>query len=244
MEISIICVYNDRDVLENHLLKSLEKQTIEYELILLDNTLNKFNSSAEALNYGGRKAKGQYLMFIHQDFEFCFNTALIEILNTLKTLENIGIAGVAGKYSRNCVSNIYEGQPPVRAGQIHITDPVEVQIIDECVIIIPKKIFEKLQFDEVTCDNWHLYAHDYCLAAKRAGYKVYVLPIAGYHASDGNSFNSKAYYPTLKKFIEKYKNDYKWINTTAAGSWATFYPLSIQILYFKTLSSIGKKLKR
>ena len=67
--ISVICVYNDHDVLDEYLLGSLEKQESSYELILVDNTPNKFKSAAEALNYGGNKANGKYIMFAHQDLE-------------------------------------------------------------------------------------------------------------------------------------------------------------------------------
>ena len=52
--LSIICVYNNRDILEKYLLNSLKVQSIEYELILIDNTSGKFNSAAKALNYGGK----------------------------------------------------------------------------------------------------------------------------------------------------------------------------------------------
>ena len=65
--ISIVCVYNNKEILNKYLIKSLESQTEDYELILLDNTQNKFNSAAKALNNGGRKAKGDYIMFVHQD---------------------------------------------------------------------------------------------------------------------------------------------------------------------------------
>jgi hypothetical protein len=35
-----------------------------YELILVDKIQNKFKSAAQALNYGGKKAKGEYIMFV------------------------------------------------------------------------------------------------------------------------------------------------------------------------------------
>ena len=56
--ISIVCVYNNERTLKNVLLKSLENQTVEFELITLDNRDNRFKSAAEALNDGGAKAKG------------------------------------------------------------------------------------------------------------------------------------------------------------------------------------------
>ena len=69
--ISIICVFNDKKVLNECLLESLKNQTANYELILIDNTNRKFKSASEALNYGAKKAKGNYLMFVHQDMFLC-----------------------------------------------------------------------------------------------------------------------------------------------------------------------------
>lgn len=233
MTISIICVYNDIAILEKYLLKSLKNQSIRYELILLDNTSGKYNSAAAALNFSGFRANGKYLMFVHQDFKLGSNTWLEEAENILSNLEKFGVAGVAGKSTRKCISNIKENIPPVLAGSIQITKSKEVQTIDECLIIVPKNLFNKTQFDKFTCDNWHLYASDYCLTVKKLGYKIYVLPLDGYHASPGSSFSSKTYYPTLKKIVKKHKKDYKWIYTTT-GSWNTIIPISLQIFYQKT----------
>ncbi len=70
MDFSIVCVYNNVEILNQYLLESLKSQTILYELILLDNSCNKYKSAAEALNYGGERAKGRYIMFVHQDIKF------------------------------------------------------------------------------------------------------------------------------------------------------------------------------
>ncbi len=234
---SIICVYNNKDVLDEHLLK-LDTQTTYYDLILIDNTTEKFKSAAEALNFGGKKAKGEYLMFIHQDFDLCSDTWIEDAEKIMDKLENVGVAGVAGKYNRNLISNIKTGYPPVLAGPIQIKGPEKVQTLDECLFIIPKEIFNKIQFDEAVCDNWHLYATDYCLAVKKTGYDVYVLPLGGYHASPGYSFTPEAYYSTLKKLVKKYKGDYKWIYTST-GSWSTVYPLFLQIAYQKLYYWLG-----
>lgn len=228
--IAIICVYNNRDNLNDYLLKGLKNQSVDYELILIDNTHGKFTSAAEALNYGWKNAKGKYLMFIHQDYELDSDTWLEETEEILNNIKNLGVAGVAGKYDRNCISNIKTGLPPALAGPIQIKEPKKIQTLDECLIIIPKKIFENIQFDEITCDNWHLYATDYCLTVKKKGYDAYVIPMGGYHASPGYSFSEEDYYSTVQKLRKKHKNDYKWIYTTT-GSWSTVYPLFLQIFY-------------
>lgn len=230
--ISIICVYNNKNILIDYLLKSLKNQNKDYELILIDNSKWKFKSAAEALNYGGNKAKGKYLIFIHQDYDLANDNWLDKAGKFLENLDNLGIAGVAGKYDRNMISNIRTGFPPILAGPIQIKEPKKVQTLDECLVIIPKNIFKKINFDEVVCDNWHLYGTDYCLSVKKAGYDVYVIPMAGYHASPGYSFSAEEYYSTLQKLIQKHKKDHKWI-FTSTGSWSTVYPLFLQITYQK-----------
>ena len=57
------------EALNKYLLKSLNSQTALYELILVDNTQKKFKSASEALNYGGEKATGKYIIFTHQDVD-------------------------------------------------------------------------------------------------------------------------------------------------------------------------------
>jgi len=72
--ISVVCVYNNKTILEDCLLKSLHVQTTEYESILVDNTEGRFKSASKALNFGAGNAKGKYVMFVHQDVDLCSNS--------------------------------------------------------------------------------------------------------------------------------------------------------------------------
>jgi hypothetical protein len=223
--ISVICVYNNREILDNYLLKSLKDQTKDYELILIDNTKNKFKSAAEALNYGGNKAKEKYLMFVHQDINLCSNKFLEELQVMLNVIPDLGIAGVAGKLDKRTITNIKQGSPPKNAGYT-LNSPLEVQTLDECLFIIPKNVFDKLKFDEEVCSGWHLYAVDYSLSVKMLNFKIFVLPLFLYHKSYGYSF-SDDYYSILKKLLNKHKKNYKNIYTTM-GDWNSSYPLFFQ----------------
>ena len=228
--ISIVCVYNNKEILDNYLLKSLKNQTVDYELIVLNNIKGQFKSAAEALNHGGKKAKGKYIMFVHQDVDLCSNTWLEKIEKVLDELPNLGIAGVAGKKDEKGVMTVIKhGNPPKHAGSITIKKPEQVQTLDECLVLIPKSVFDMLQFDEEVCDGWHLYAVDYCLSIKKRGFNVYVIPMFVYHRSPGYSF-SEEYYLTLEKVLKKHKKHYKRIYTTM-GNWSTLYPLSIQRIW-------------
>ncbi|NLJ39338.1 MAG: family 2 glycosyl transferase [Candidatus Atribacteria bacterium] len=242
--ISVICVFNDRDVLEKYLLKSLNTQSVEFELILLDNVNGKFKSAPEALNYGGNKANGDNLMFIHQDVDLKSDTWLEDVEKEIEKLENCGIAGVAGVPENGVLkSNIENGIPPNKPGE-EINTPIPVQTLDECLVIIPRSVFQEYQFDE-TLNGWHLYSVDYCLNIIKQGFNVYVMPAYIYHRSY-MIYYSKDYYRLLKILFDKYRDDYEKIYTSC-GAWNTSYPvkwylfLNTRIGFF--IKSLVDKLK-
>lgn len=242
--ISIVCVYNDKDILDNYLIRSLKDQTVVYELILINNTNGKFRSAAEALNYGGQKARGKYIMFVHQDVDLSSNTWLEDVEKILKSLDKLGVAGVAGKSEnrKGVITNIKHGSDHRLVGKIQIKEPIKVQTVDECLFIVPKSLFQKISFDENVCDDWHLYAVEYCLNTRKLGYNIYVIPVYVYHKS-GGSF-SKKYYKVLNKVIKKHGKYYKTIHTTM-GDWDTrhFIILKFEIICFwRQIKSLLRKL--
>ncbi len=221
--ISVICVYNDRDLLDKYLLKSLKTQSVKYELILLDNTKQKFKSAPEALNYGGNKAKGDHLLFVHQDVDLKSDARLKNIEEIMDGLNNCGIAGVAGIQMNEykIKSNIENGIPPIPVGE-KIKIPTEVQTLDECLVIIPKSVFQTYKFDEKLV-GWHLYTVDYCLNIKKQGFNVYVLPTYIYHRSYMLHYPQE-YYELLEIIFDKYKDHYKRIHS-CCGVYNTSYPM-------------------
>lgn len=244
--ISIVCVYNKEKIFNDFLLKSLNNQTAEFELIGIDNTTNKFKSAAEALNFGGKKASNKYIVFAHQDVSFLSESWLEDAERFLNSISNLGIAGVAGM-SESGGSNSERGRNIITHGTPsevwpwgnQIQKPEPVQTLDECLVIVPKSTFNVLEFDEKTCNGWHLYAVDYCLAAKERGFRVYVLPMELYHLSSAVSnkkFQSLMgplpddYYEILDKLIKKHRVKFKRIYTTC-GDWSTSYPAALQRSY-------------
>ena len=259
--ISIVCVYNNEQLLSKCLLQRLKHQTAQFELITIDNTKRTFKSAAEALNYGGRKAHGKYIMFIHQDIRLGLNTWIDDAEKTLDSLPNLGVAGVVGKRKGGGVSSITYGIPPSTAGSI-VKEQVAVETIDECLIIIPQSVFDVLKFDEITCDSWHLYAVDYCLSSKLLGLETYVLPLPAYHlSSDGTPvptllidlliskfpigqqyFLPKEYYETLKKVLKKHRK-YTPKIYTVSGDWTATGPFVLQRALHWMRANIGKILR-
>ncbi|MFA4983516.1 MAG: glycosyltransferase, partial [Candidatus Micrarchaeia archaeon] len=160
--ITVVCVYNDKKTMSDCLLRGLKAQAAKHELIALDNTKGRFKSAAEALNYGGNKARGKYVMFVHQDVSLPSPNMLGEIEKTLDGLPNLGIAGAAGISGEtgHVASNIMHGKPPWTAGKLRIKAPMKMQTLDECLLLVPRSVFKTLKFDEQVCNDWHLYAVD------------------------------------------------------------------------------------
>lgn len=231
---SIICVYNNEEILENYLTKSLKSQTEYYELILVDNRHNKFKSASSALNYGAKQAHGDYFVFAHQDINFSDENWIETTIKQLNELENIGIVGVAGKTTDSIVrSNIKQGLTPVDVSPYKINKAEKASTLDECLFIIPKDVFEQNPLNERECDNWHLYAVDYVYYIKEKGFDAYIIPSILEHRSKGASM-SEDYYVTLTKLQKKYLK--RGLIRTCMGDWFTFIPVSIQ-RYIKKFKS-------
>lgn len=224
--ISVVCVYNDLSIYNEYLLSSVQRQKGGHELIAMDNRDGHFKSAAQALNDGGRKANGVFIMFAHQDVRLHPETWLSDAEKLLDSLRNVGIAGVAGKKDKSgVITVITHGDPPHLAGSLQLTEPLRVQTVDECLFFVPREVFATVSLDEYTCDDWHLYSVEYSLSIQERGLAAYVLPLHAYHKSTGQV--SEAYYTVLKRIIAKHKRHYSTIYTTI-GDWSTVIPVKIQ----------------
>ena len=219
--ISIVCVYNNEVTLKNALLASLKDQTADFELIKIDNADGKFKSAAEALNYGGSKANGDYIMFVHQDMWLGSGSWLEDAERALISIPDLGIAGVAGQsekgrtWEERCrwsiLSEALRDREPAH-------EPEEVQTLDECLLIVPRSVFGKLQFDERVFDGWHCYGVDYCLSVRQFGLKAYVIPGSCSHSCARQNMKDLLKYQ--KRLYKKHKKYYKQIYTwTGEISW-------------------------
>ncbi|MCZ2845965.1 MAG: glycosyltransferase [Candidatus Bathyarchaeota archaeon] len=206
---SVVCVYNNEKSFNNYLLKSLEQQTAKFELIKIDNRRGAFKSASKGLNYGGEKAKGKYILFVHQDVVFYSKFWLEDVEKMLENMPSLGIAGCSGKMDngekRGFIKDRHQlwGEP--------FSKPEEVQTLDESVLIIPKVTFDRLKFDE-KLEGWHAYGVDYCLMVKEKGLKAYAIPAFIYHYSP--SLNYDRLLQAHKKVWIKHRENFPSIFTT------------------------------
>ncbi len=218
--ITIICVYNNAEKLDRYLLKSLREQNVSYELITIDNTEGQYNSAAEILNETAEKAKGDYLMFVHQDVELSSITWLMDVEDTVRKLRRFGAAGVAGRNSRGRFrAMVWTGSPPFFLGSEKLKKPMRAQTVDGALIITPADLFRQVRFDEKVCSGWYFYVAEYCLQLSRYGRGVYVMPHEVYHESPGPS-DPEVYADTVAKILEKHRDHVEVFHTTM-DSWNT-----------------------
>jgi hypothetical protein len=206
--LSVVCVYNNTEIYKKYLKKSLDMQeNCDFELIEIDNNRSNYRSASEALNAGGMKAKGDFILFVHQDV--CFSEAsTLHQIEQMCLSEDFGIAGVAGassKDGRHCVlSNIVQGPDKTRNYMVSIDTAADCDTLDECLLIIPHDIFVLFPF-RYTGDVWHLYGTEYALRMHDNQKRVVVMPVKLWHRSEGDSINH-SYFVTLQKICRQYRH--------------------------------------
>ena len=195
--VSLICCYNQIEEY-NQLLVSVENQDISVECIGIDNTEGVFSSAASALNFGAERAKGDVLVFLHQDIRFLKSDALRSFLTPL--FEDMSSLLVVGLYGA------------ARSKEIYSNNYLLQETLDECCIALSRKTWEQVSFNEDVCDGWHLYAVELCLRLRRYGGKaISAIHHDVCHLSSGNV--DERYMRTFKKLLILYKDD-KMICTT------------------------------
>ena len=218
IDLSVVIVYTNVAQL-NEAVSYIEKQSIypSVETVLLDNRENRFTSAASALNYGAEQARGEVVVFMHQDVYHRDERTLEKYYNFLidKPKAIAGLAGVA-KADGITYYDIYETKAGAYRGYSTKGEIMPALSVDECMFAMKRSLWEKLKFDEVTCNNWHFYGADICFNNITNGGENYIYSADGCHESTGNAFNS-SFRKTLKAIVLKYKGKLPRIQTTCVN---------------------------
>jgi hypothetical protein len=214
----IICSKNPyvNPELEKNILETIG---VDYELITIDNSRNKF-SIFSAYNSGIRKSIYPNICFVHDDVLFKtknWGTLVCQHLND----SNVGIIGIAGgdlvtkvpapwSVSGIAKNFIQSDNSQKRRSDIHFDQKnygsinQEVVLLDGVWLCMRRKILEKIRFDDMTFDGFHVYDIDICLQAKMAGYKNFVVyDIVIEHFSHG--FRNKEWVLNMLKVFKKWQ---------------------------------------
>lgn len=232
--VTIIVCYNDLEQVS--LLKDCicsSEATVEF--MPLDNREHAFPSAAKAYNYALQRIseKAEAIIFCHQDIRFSKRSidliadACLEEKDTL-----FGVAGARNEGRKNRGKTI-----STLVGEAANWSPAEtgtyapVFSLDECLIAGHRSVFERVSFDEKTCDGWHLYAVDLCIQCHLKCIDVKVMDAEVRHLSRGHV--DRAFIRTEGKLAKKYRKDLKMITHT--NGWTYTNPLKrvIVLIYRK-----------
>ena len=97
--LSLVCVYNNQNTLEERLKAGFARQTVPYQLICVDNRDGRFAGAAAALNHAAALATGAWIIFLHQDVELLCDDWLDRVEASLTHLDPKGWHGVVGRTS-------------------------------------------------------------------------------------------------------------------------------------------------
>ena len=243
--VSVVIVYTNTVKLEEAK-KDLELQSIfqSTELIILDNCQNRFSSAASALNYGASKAKGKIIVFMHQDVYLWDSKLLENYYNVLQDNPHaiLGVAGVAQK-DHLIYYDFCETKDKVYRERTTNGELMQAITLDECLFAMQKSLWEKLRFDETTCDNWHFYGADICYNNLLNGGENMILSADMCHESTGNAYN-KSFRHTLKSMIKKYKKTLDKIETTCVNircNMLMYYIYSIVSKFKEVMKSFNRR---
>jgi hypothetical protein len=179
---SLIAAVNDEEVLNTSLLASPDIKEM-CDVVLQANP----PSAAIAFNEGIRKAKGDILIFAHQDvfLPAGWLNAVIQATHWLNQAQSkwgvLGVFGI-GLHGRGC-GYVYSTGLKRYVGS-PTSEPAPVQSLDEMVLIL--RADEGIIFDEAL-PGFHLYGTDLCLTARIQGCHSYAIQAFCIHNSNGHS---------------------------------------------------------
>lgn len=181
---SIVCVYNDPEVLERCLARSIRAAmgaAPQTEFIAIDNRGNPFPSAGAALNHGARQARNDVVVFVHQDVVLHSLVALEEAAAVLAADPGIGIAGAVGIDSRHRILGRIRDRV-VLIGEV-VTEPRDVDTLDEVLLVVRREHVLKEPLSEDPLLAWHAYGVEYCARSRSAGLRAVALDIPLTHNS-------------------------------------------------------------
>lgn len=172
-DLIVVCSITNENCYEGILVEhGLKKIGIDYELILTDPNLS-LSASYNSIVNTHRKLleQSKYIAFLSQDSSFKIDNWGKKLLQICLALPDMGYGGVSCKTIGGLQIG-YEKMP-------FLNNPVEVNVCDANIIIIPSWLFLEHQFD--TAFSWYPFAEDYALWVQRIKkLKVYHIPLGCY----------------------------------------------------------------
>lgn len=231
-DVTVVCCYNNLEQY-SHLQEDLARQNVAYTLVGVDNRGQRYTSCAAALNSAAEQIQTKYVIYAHQDIELPDTDMLGKFVDYLtQTGENdiLGVAGAVEDLSKTarehtCVlSKVRHGSSKEVAGEREYSGMVPCETVDECFFGGHASFFLEHPFDEVLCDNWHLYGVERCMYTRAAGNHVYVCDVPLIHTSTGtigHAYNA-GFYQVAKHYAGEHTaagtKKMEWLRTVCGSS--------------------------
>lgn len=193
----------------------------EYEYVRIDNAQNAYGICG-AYNKGVEQAKGDLLVFVHEDCFFMEPGWGKVLYSKFSADNNLGLVGVAGSQYLFSTTPawIAAGMPFIRGRVIHELNngrmfvltvfswdksDAQVVAVDGLFFAIPKALFATIRFDEETFPGFHFYDLDISMQVRRTHKLMVTWDIMLKHFSGGNM--NAIWLDAGNKFLEKYKSE-------------------------------------
>ena len=192
----------------------------QFEYIPIVNK-NKEFGICSAYNKGVAAAKGEILVFVHDDVFFVeggWGAALREKIQD-ETIGLIGVAGTEYLFAEN-PGWILAGRPFIHGHVIHELNngatynltvfswekkDREVVAVDGLFFAVRKSLFNNIEFDEKNFDDFHFYDMDICMQVRKTHRCIVTWDILVKHQS-GGAFD-ETWKKYAAKFIQKYQSE-------------------------------------
>jgi len=192
-----------------------------YEYIRINNADGNYGICA-AYNEGVSQAKGDVLVFVHEDVFFMEPGWGHILIQKFKQNNTLGLVGVAGTQYllHDHPAWLAAGQPFIRGRVVHQTNggqsyyltvfswdqsDAEVVAVDGLFFAVKRELFETIRFDDKTFDKFHFYDLDICMQIRRSHKILVTWDILVKHLSMGNC--DDAWKESGQRFLEKYGHE-------------------------------------
>ena len=194
----------------------------EYELVVIDNSKNEY-SIFSAYNEGVRRAKGDILCFMHEDILYHTQGWGGIVAEYFVQYPQAGLIGVAGTHympampaaqwdcelsSSSMIQGEFINGEYVTTTHLHDeykANPTNVVAVDGLWMCMPRKMFDKVYWDDNSFKGFHCYDTDMGFQVWNAGLEVHVCwDVLIEHKSLG--VTNKSFVASCSLLYNKWKN--------------------------------------
>ncbi len=182
--VSIVCVSNSSQVLNDCLIKSVSvHQTTapETELIVVPNSHNEFSTAGAALNHGVSLARNSVCAFVHQDVYLHSLVKLEEAAAASISDRSVGLVGATGMAPNGALLGRIRDRVVVTGRAVDGFS--DVDSVDELLFMVQRQRLIEGPLSEDPNLAWHAYAVEYGARVRRSGERVVVGDIPVSHNS-------------------------------------------------------------